>query len=120
MSRSLKLAVAVVVGFAVPSVPLVAQNPTQAPAQVPPGQQQGQPPKPRNLKYFPKDIPVRALLDTMNTFTRALGVNCSFCHMAEENQPPAQRDFASDEKPNKDKARTMLRMVAAINGGRHQ
>lgn len=94
-----------------PIAAIGAQNP------VPGGQpaQQG-PPKPKNLKYFPKDIPVRALLDTMGTFTRALGVNCSFCHMAEENQPPAARDYASDEKPNKDKARTMLHMVAAING----
>jgi tetratricopeptide (TPR) repeat protein len=73
----------------------------------------GMPQKPKNLKVFPKDIPMRALLDTMGTFTRALGVNCSFCHMAGEDGP---RDFASDAKPNKDKARTMLRMVEAING----
>jgi tetratricopeptide (TPR) repeat protein len=72
--------------------------------------------KPKNLKVFPKDIPMRSLLDTMGTFTRALGVNCSFCHMADENQPQSAHDFASDEKPNKNKARTMLRMVAAING----
>lgn len=91
--------------LAIPALTAGAQNPAP----------QG-PPQPKNLKVFPKDIPVRALLDTMNTFTRALGVNCAFCHMAEENQPPAARDFASDEKPNKDKARTMLRMVAAING----
>ncbi len=115
MSRNRTVALAAIVslasfaalGAAAPA--LIAQNPAQ-----PPAPQQGRP-KPKNLKFFPKDIPVRALLDTMNTFTRALGVNCSFCHMAEENQPPAQRDFASDEKPNKDKARTMLRMVAAIN-----
>lgn len=75
-----------------------------------------QPRKPKNLKVFPKDIPMRALLDTMGTFTRALGVNCSFCHDVNENQPPAARDFASDKKPNKDKARTMIRMVEAING----
>ncbi len=115
MSSNRILRFAIAAALATPMTILAAQNPT-APAPPPPGQQQGGPLKPKNLKYFPKDIPVRALLDTMNTFTRALGVNCSFCHMAEENQPPAQRDFASDEKPNKDKARTMLRMVAAING----
>lgn len=115
MSRNRVLATAAVLSLALSALPAAAQNPAQAPPVAPPGQQ-GPPPKPKNLKFFPKDIPMRTLLDTMGTFTRALGVNCSFCHMAEENQPPAQRDFASDEKPNKDKARTMLRMVAAING----
>src|SRR5690348_17587238 len=31
----------------------------------------------KNLKVFPKDIAVRALLDTMGSFTRALGVRCT-------------------------------------------
>ena len=114
MPRNQLLTLASVAVFAVWPTPVTAQNPAPgAPGQ--PGQQ-GPPPKPKNLKFFPKDIPMRALQDTMNTFTRALGVNCSFCHMAAENQPPAERNFASDEKPNKDKARTMLRMVAVING----
>lgn len=78
-------------------------------------QNQGPPPPLKNLKFFPKDITRRALLDTMGTFTHALGVNCSFCHMADESLPPDKRDFASDQKPTKDKARTMLRMVEAIN-----
>jgi tetratricopeptide (TPR) repeat protein len=110
MTRIRILTLAACASLAIPVFAAGAQNPAQQ------GPPQGPPPKPKNLKVFPKDIPMRALLDTMGTFTRALGVNCSFCHMAEENQPPAARDFASDEKPNKDKARTMLRMVAAING----
>ncbi len=100
MTRTRFLTFIACVSIALPALTLGAQN-------------QGPPPKPKNLKVFPKDIPVRALLDTMGTFTRALGVNCSFCHVAEENGP---RDFASDQKPNKEKARTMLRMVEAING----
>lgn len=69
-----------------------------------------------NLKVFPKDIPVRALIDTMRSFTRALGVRCTYCHVGEENQPLSSYDFPSDEKPTKLKAREMLRMVGAING----
>jgi hypothetical protein len=69
-----------------------------------------------NLKFFPADIPVRALIDTMAGFTRALGVRCTHCHVGQEGQPLETYDFASDEKAAKLKAREMLRMVAAING----
>jgi tetratricopeptide (TPR) repeat protein len=74
------------------------------------------PQKLENLKVFPKDIPVRALLDTMGSFTRALGVRCNYCHVGEEGQPLSTYDFPSDKKPEKGKAREMLRMVGAING----
>lgn len=80
-------------------------------------QNQGPPRQPeplKNLKYFPKDIPRSALIDTMETFTRALGVGCDFCHETGD-APGTKRDFSSDAKPTKIKARTMLHMVAAIN-----
>lgn len=81
------------------------------------GQQPGPLPKPKNLKVFPKDIPVRALLDTMRTFAGALGVRCTYCHV-EKPAPAGERpemDFAADTKAEKLKARVMLRMVASIN-----
>jgi tetratricopeptide (TPR) repeat protein len=68
-----------------------------------------------NLKVLPKAMPVRALLDTMRSFTRALGVRCSYCHVGQEGQNLSTYDFKSDEKPAKEKARTMMRMVTAIN-----
>src|SRR5690242_7344879 len=74
------------------------------------------PTKLQNLKVFPKDIAVRALIDTMAGFTRALGVRCQYCHVGEEGQPLSTFNFKSDEKPEKNKAREMLRMVGAING----
>lgn len=74
------------------------------------------PQKLENLKVFPKDIPVRALLDTMGSFTRALGVRCNYCHVGNEGEPLSSYDFPSDQKPEKIKAREMLRMVGAING----
>lgn len=74
------------------------------------------PERTKNLKVLPADLPVRAVIDTMRSFTRALGVRCTYCHVGEEGQDLAQYDFESDEKPAKVKAREMLRMVAAING----
>jgi tetratricopeptide (TPR) repeat protein len=68
------------------------------------------------VKVLPADIPVRALIDTMAGFTRALGVRCTYCHVGREGEPLASYDFATDEKPEKVKAREMMRMVAAING----
>jgi tetratricopeptide (TPR) repeat protein len=74
------------------------------------------PERTKNLKVLPADIPMRALIDTMAGFTRALGVRCTFCHMGKETEPLSSYDFASDEKTGKLKAREMLRMVMAING----
>jgi len=45
--------------------------------------------------------------DEMNFINQALGVNCNTCH--------ARGTFASDEKPLKLKARTMLEMTRTIN-----
>jgi hypothetical protein len=69
-----------------------------------------------NLEYFPKTIPVRALIDSMRAFTGALGVRCSYCHVGEEGQPLATYDFAADDKRPKRVARVMLDMVKHING----
>ena len=79
-------------------------------------QAQFPPEKLENLKVYPKDIPVRALIDSMAAFTRALGVRCTFCHVGEEGKPLSTYDFQSDEKHAKQAAREMLGMVAAING----
>jgi tetratricopeptide (TPR) repeat protein len=106
MTRNRILTLVACAAIAFPVFTIGAQN------QGPPGPQ----PPLKNLKYFPKDIPRRALLDTMGTFTRALGVGCEFCHMADDSIPRDRHDFASDAKPMKNKARTMLHMVAAING----
>jgi tetratricopeptide (TPR) repeat protein len=51
----------------------------------------------------------------MTGFTRALGVRCSYCHLGEEGKPLSTFDFASDQNPNKNRAREMLRMLGSIN-----
>ncbi len=76
---------------------LVAQRGGGAPAGPPPG-------PPKNLKILPADVNI---IQVMGTFRSALGVQCTFCHVA--------GDFASDNNPKKSMARNMLRMAADIN-----
>jgi tetratricopeptide (TPR) repeat protein len=73
------------------------------------------PEKPENLKVLPKDWTGKQLRPVMRGFTRALGVRCSHCHVGEEGKPLSTYDFASDDNPKKDVARTMLKMLGTIN-----
>lgn len=68
-----------------------------------------------NLEVLPEDIDARELVTLMASFTRALNVRCSTCHVGEEGEPLASYDFAADDKLLKRKAREMLRMVERIN-----
>jgi tetratricopeptide (TPR) repeat protein len=98
---------------------------------------------PRNLQVLPKDTPPQDVVALMQQFTRALGVQCTYCHIevtaplltAEEAAaaaaaaPPAagrgrgrgrgagpQMDFASDDKRQKQTARLMMTLVNDVNG----
>jgi len=73
------------------------------------------PEKPTNLQVLPKDFTGARLRPVMRGFTTALGVRCSYCHKGEEGKPLGAYDFASDENPNKNRAREMLRMLGDIN-----
>src|SRR5574338_21637 len=66
-----------------------------------------------NLQVLPRLISKDDLLKTMRSFTGALGVNCGFCHSEKEGTD--QLDFPADQKPEKEEARVMLKMVMAIN-----
>lgn len=88
---------------------MLACVPANAHAQWPPERLQ-------NVKALPSTISVRALVDTMAGFTRALGVRCTYCHVGDDAGPLDKYDFASDSLPAKLKAREMIRMVTAING----
>jgi tetratricopeptide (TPR) repeat protein len=69
------------------------------------------PEKGKNLKI----LETRQLSPVMRGFTRALGVRCTYCHVGEEGKPLSTYDFVSDQNPNKDRARAMLRMLGSIN-----
>jgi Photosynthetic reaction centre cytochrome C subunit len=70
-------------------------------------------PRPTNLQVLPKNISDKQLMNIMHGFKSALGVECSFCHA--EDPATHRLNFASDAKPDKDIARTMLRMTETIN-----
>ncbi len=72
------------------------------------------PSKGKNYQVFPQDFPASKLSAVMRGFTRALGVRCTYCHVGEEGQPLSSYDFASDAKPNKNRAREMYRMLGEI------
>jgi len=71
----------------------------------------------KNLQVLEKAINGRELVATMRGFTRGLGVRCQHCHVFRGDDPDDLNafDFASDEKASKQTARTMLRMLFAIN-----
>jgi len=70
--------------------------------------------KAKNLKVLPKNISKKDLDKVMDNFKMALGVRCGYCHVPMKDNPK-RMDFASDEKPEKDIAREMMRMTAKIN-----
>ncbi|HTU51718.1 MAG TPA: c-type cytochrome [Acidobacteriaceae bacterium] len=70
-------------------------------------------PKPTNLHVLPKNISHDDLMKVMHGFTGSLGVKCNYCHAAAAQ--PRHLDFASDAKPEKRIARTMMRMTRQIN-----
>ena len=69
----------------------------------------------KNLKVLPQNITHDELIATMRGFARSLGVKCNHCHVpipGTENK----FEFASDAKPEKKIARTMILMTRNING----
>jgi hypothetical protein len=70
----------------------------------------------KHLKVLPKNIEDEQLDRIMNNMTRQLGVTCSHCHP--DTKPdvfPRRVDFVSEEKPEKQMARKMMRMTDRIN-----
>lgn len=68
----------------------------------------------KNLKVLPKNISSKAMSKIMvDEISDALGVSCGFCHAEKEGSH--QLDYASDAKPEKEMARTMMRMTMRIN-----
>ena len=67
-----------------------------------------------NLKVLPKDISPNDLKKIMvSDFEDALGVGCNFCHAAGKTE--GELDYASDAKPEKNIARSMMRLTLGIN-----
>jgi len=73
--------------------------------------------KATNLKVLPQSTSEEELHKIMRGYSLALGVHCNYCHVAHEveGQQRPKMDFASDDKPEKNMARDMMKMTAAIN-----
>ena len=69
--------------------------------------------KERNLKVLPKDISNADLDSVMEGYSKALNVGCDFCHA--ENKTKTDIDFASDDKPEKEITRMMMKLTATVN-----
>ena len=68
----------------------------------------------KNLKVLPKNTSSKNLSRIMiDDFEDGLGVSCGFCHAEEKDSH--RLDYASDEKPEKQIARLMMRMTLNIN-----
>ena len=78
-------------------------------------QQNPIPEKFTNLQVLPKTITRAELVPIMRSFAQSLGIRCEHCHVGEGNDL-SKFDFASDAKPTKAVARSMLHMVEHING----
>lgn len=59
-----------------------------------------------NLKVL-KEIPADQFMPSMRYITTALGVRCEYCHDPDH--------FDTDDKPEKERARNMMKMMMAIN-----
>lgn len=70
--------------------------------------QRGAPPQPQNLKVLPQDIEPQQLMGMMRNVSQALGVRCNHCHIPQQ--------FHLDEKPEKEVARAMIKMVQNVKG----
>lgn len=68
----------------------------------------------RNLEVLPHDISDDELTAVMQSFEIALSMGCNDCH-AKSEKDPSKLDFKSDDHPNKDITRYMMKMTAQIN-----
>lgn len=67
-----------------------------------------------NLKVLPRDISSKMLQHIMiDDFEDGLGVGCGFCHA--EQKGSHRLDYVSDAKPEKQIARSMMRMTLKLN-----
>lgn len=74
-----------------------------------------QQPKDRNLQVLPQDISDARLDSLMETYNKALGVQCNFCHVPYDKKVPDSLDYASDTEPMKTEARKMMEMTIHLN-----
>lgn len=82
-----------------------------APAQTPAGAQEKTVEQvEKNIKVL-NGMPASQLIPVMNYFAASMGRRCNYCHVNNNGQ----WDYASDEKPEKNTARNMIKLVLDTN-----
>jgi hypothetical protein len=92
-------------------LPLVAQKPPDS-SQTPPAVPAKRPNIPdhfTNLTVLPKTITKPELMGIMKQFAVTMKVRCSYCHAVSDDL--SEGSFASDEKPPKEEARKLMRLI---------
>jgi hypothetical protein len=96
-------------------LPLAAQQPAD-PAQAAPApaaaaavKRQKIPDHFTNLKVLPATITKPELVGVMKQFAITMKVRCSYCHAVSDDL--SEGSFVSDEKPTKEDARTLMRLI---------
>jgi hypothetical protein len=92
-------------------LPLIAQEPpdsSQAPPAVP-AKRPNIPDHFTNLTVLPSTIAKPELIGIMKQFAVTMKVRCSYCHTVSDDL--SEGSFASDEKPTKEEARKLMRLI---------
>jgi hypothetical protein len=92
-------------------LPLAAQQPADS-SQGPPAAPAKRPNIPdhfTNLTVLPATITKPELMSIMKQFATTFKVRCSYCHAVSDDL--SEGSFASDEKPAKEEARKLMRLI---------
>jgi hypothetical protein len=89
-------------------LPLAAQQPAE-PAQAAPTKRPNIPEHFTNLTVLPTTIAKPELMGIMKQFAVTMKVRCSYCHAVSDDL--SEGSFASDEKPTKEEARKLMRLI---------
>ena len=103
----MKLSVAAAL-ILLPCLPLVAQQPA-SPAPAAPMKAPNIPDHFTNLMVLPATITKPELMGVMKQFAVTMKVRCSYCHAVSDDL--SEGSFASDEKPTKEEARKLIRLI---------
>jgi hypothetical protein len=90
-------------------LPVAAQQPSPAPEQTAPAKRPNIPDHFTNLTVLPATITKPELMGIMKQFAVTMKVRCSNCHAVSDDL--SEGNFASDEKPAKDEARKLMRLI---------
>jgi hypothetical protein len=92
-------------------LPLMAQQPADSAQAAPaaPAKRPNIPDHFTNLTVLPATIPKPELMGVMKQFAVTMKVRCSYCHAVSDDL--SEGSFASDEKPTKEEARKLIRLI---------